>query len=90
MGMALPGTPSTGGIIVNYLILLQTLNITDAINILVLVMTSDWLSSRIRTFTNVVGDCYVAALVEKVCAGDTKEEEKPDGTEAIALNSVTA
>ncbi|CAG2166526.1 unnamed protein product [Oppiella nova] len=66
MSMALPGAPSGGSSIVNFITLSAIIGIENPLDILAYTMTMDWIMERLRTTGNVIGDCYLAAIIQKV------------------------
>ncbi|XP_076370595.1 excitatory amino acid transporter 3-like [Tachypleus tridentatus] len=63
--IAYPGVPTTP-VPVGLLVALDICGVTSPAYV-PLVLSMEWLLDRFRTSCNVIGDCYVAAYVEKLC-----------------------
>ncbi|XP_022237022.1 excitatory amino acid transporter 3-like [Limulus polyphemus] len=70
--IAAPATPATPTPI-GLLIVLKICGISSPAYI-PLILSVDWLIDRFRTTCNVIGDCYVAAFVEKLCKAPQGED----------------
>ncbi len=66
MTMGFPGAPMGGGIIVNHLAYASVLGVDGATEVLAFVMPFEWFWERVRTMTNIVGDCVAAVAIEAV------------------------
>ncbi|CAG2108679.1 unnamed protein product [Medioppia subpectinata] len=67
MSMAIPSAPASGGSLVNFISYCAVIGIDYPLDILAYTMTMDWLMDRMRTVTNVLGDCFISAIVQKLC-----------------------
>ncbi|XP_076373278.1 excitatory amino acid transporter 3-like [Tachypleus tridentatus] len=70
--IAAPGIPATPAP-VGLLIALKICGISSPAYI-PLIISVEWLIDRFRTTCNVIGDCYVAAFVQKLCKIHQEEE----------------
>ncbi|KAH7645619.1 excitatory amino acid transporter 1-like protein [Dermatophagoides farinae] len=68
MSMGFPGVPAGGTTLVSHLAFASVLGIDNPQEIIILVLTFDWIFERLRTITNVMGDCFVAKCLEKLTA----------------------
>lgn len=69
------GLPTTGAFFTSQIIYAATVGVTEPFRVLPYMMLMDWFISRIRTLTNITGDAYVAAIVDKLCFGDDESYE---------------
>ncbi|CAG2102659.1 unnamed protein product [Medioppia subpectinata] len=67
MSMAIPSAPASGGSLVHFISYCAVIGIDYPLDILAYTMTMDWLMDRMRTVTNVLGDCFISAIVQKLC-----------------------
>ncbi|CAG2103089.1 unnamed protein product [Medioppia subpectinata] len=65
MTMSLPGAPTGGSSVVTFLAYCAIIGVNNPLDILAYIMTMDWLMERLRTMTNIMGDCFLAAIIQK-------------------------
>ncbi|KAG4071065.1 hypothetical protein HA402_006851 [Bradysia odoriphaga] len=75
--MSIPSVPSSS--LVMLLVILTTVNV-DVRNISLL-FAVDWMLDRCRTTSNVIGDCFAAAVLEKISKKDLAEMDKESALE---------
>ncbi|CAG2166403.1 unnamed protein product [Oppiella nova] len=75
MSVAIPAISSGGAVIVTFVAFCASIGIENPLDVLAYTTTADWIMSRLRTATNVIGDCFVAAIVAKHCVASTPQNE---------------
>ncbi|CAG2165049.1 unnamed protein product [Oppiella nova] len=73
MTIAIPAISSGGAVWVTFVAFCTSIGIDNPMDALAYIMTVDWIMGRLRTVTNVIGDCFVAAIVAKHCVANTPQ-----------------
>ncbi|KAI2796313.1 hypothetical protein BLOT_015867 [Blomia tropicalis] len=66
MSMGLPGAPAGGATLINHIAFASVIGIDNPQNIIAFILAFEWICERIRTATNIVGDCVVAKCIEQI------------------------
>ncbi|KAF7493932.1 Excitatory amino acid transporter 1 [Sarcoptes scabiei] len=88
MSMGFPGVPAGGTTLITHLAFASILGIDNPQDMIIMVLTLDWIMERFRTITNIMGDCFVAKCVEKLAAIDEKTTPPKPNNQNIEIKEI--
>ncbi|KAH9420187.1 excitatory amino acid transporter-like [Dermatophagoides pteronyssinus] len=66
MSMGVPPVIGTGTTMLNHMAVASVLGVDNPQDILAYVLAFEWMMERIRTSTNIIGDCFAAKCIERI------------------------